>query len=127
MPGKREGPRLADPPIFGMSERENVEHRSRLHLLQFGCRIDEPLVPGPAQADQNGEVLFAINREGHWRCVDAATRVELPELLQRLGIKRHHFAGWLAGEDEIRSRKHPSQIRERGFQFAGDLAGGYVY
>src|SRR6476469_3296660 len=68
-------------------------------------------------------ILFAINRKGHRRCVEAAARVELPKFLQRLGVKRHHFAGWLTGEDEVGSREDAAQIGERRFHFAGDLAG----
>src|SRR5512138_549813 len=117
---------MVGPRFSGKSESEHVEHRSRLNLFQFRRRIDEPLVPGAAQPDQDGDVLLAIDRKGHGRCVDAATGVELPQLLQRFGIVRRHFAGWLAGEDKVRSRKHAAQIGERRLQLAGDLAGGYI-
>ena len=81
------------------------------------------LSPRPTR---NGVVPFAIDRKGHRRCVDAAAGVELPEFLQRLGVKRHHFAGWLTAEDEVGRRQDASQIRERRFHFAGDLAGGHI-
>src|SRR5215475_11796670 len=82
-------------------EREHVEHRSRLHPFQLRRGIDEPLVPGAALPDQDRNILLAVDREGHRRSVDAATRVELPELLQRLAVKCRHLARGLTGEHQI--------------------------
>src|SRR4029453_14802942 len=49
------------------SEREHVEHRARLNLLQFRRGLDEPLVPGAAEADQDDEKLLAVCLERHRR------------------------------------------------------------
>src|SRR6478609_11865394 len=78
------GTAVGSPSVSGISEGEHVEHRSRLYLLQLRRCIDEPLVPGAAQADQNGDVLLAVDRKGHRRCVDAVASIELPEFLQGL-------------------------------------------
>src|SRR5882757_10259776 len=83
---RRRGRPLARPPAPATSEGEHVEHRARLHPLQLGCGIDEPLVPCTAEADQDRDILLAIDREGHRRRVDATAGVELPEFCQRLGV-----------------------------------------
>src|ERR1700730_3865443 len=108
------------------SECKHVEHRAGLHPLQFRGGVDEPLVPGAAQADQDRDVLLAVDREAHRWCIDTSARVELPALLQCFGVKRHHFAGGLAREDQIGCRENAAQIRVRRFQLARDFAGGYV-
>src|SRR6185369_16050530 len=113
-------------PLLLASECEDVQHRAGLYLLQLGRRIDKPLVPCPAQADQDGQVLLAINREGDRRCVDAASGVELPELLQTLSIERHHFSRRLAGKDQVRRGENATEIGEGRLRLAGDLAGRHI-
>src|ERR1700748_3362931 len=100
-----------------MSEREYVEHRAGLNSLQLGRCIDEPLIPGATEANQDGDILFAVDREGHrWR-IDASPGVEVPELLQCLGVERHDLARGLAREDQVGCREYAAQIREWRFKF----------
>ena len=62
-----------------MSECKHVEHRAGLNSLQLRGGIDEPLVPGAAQADQDGDVLFAIDRKRHRRSLNSRVQREAPQ------------------------------------------------
>src|SRR5260221_591779 len=91
---KKQADRAVAPSARGcvMSESKHVKHRAGLNPLQLRSGIDEPLVPGAAQADQDRDVLLAVDREAHRRCIDAAAGLEFPALLQCFGVERHHLA-----------------------------------
>src|SRR5277367_6870477 len=115
----RRGPRAS--PSLDVLQSEDVEHGARLHLLQLGRRVDEPLVPGAAQADEDRDILLAVYGERHRRRAHAAAGVEAPELLQRLAVEREHFSGRFAGEYQFRGRQSAAEERELGLVLARDL------
>src|ERR1700722_9225611 len=120
---KRRGRALLTRGLALPSEPEDVESRSWLHFLQLRRALDEPLVPGAAHADQNGDILLAIDREGHRRRAHAAAGVELPQTLQGLRIERVHRTRRVSGELQVRSRQDSGEIRELRLMLAQDLAG----
>ena len=88
--------------------------------------LDEPFVPGATQPHQNGDVLLAVDREGHRGRVDAGIGVKLPQLGERLGVERIDLAGWMAGEHKLGSCQQAPEHRVLGLELGGDLAGGDV-
>src|ERR1700677_86548 len=105
------------------SEPEDIERRARLHALELGRGIDEPLVPCAAHSDEDRDILLAVDGECHRGRAHAAAGVEAPEFLERLAVERVDLARGFAGEDQIGRRERAAEVGELRFVFPGDLAG----
>src|SRR5215470_12495538 len=64
------------------SEPEHVEHHGVALLFEFR-RIDELGFCRAAWSRRNGDVLLAVDLEGHRWCRKAGADVDLPDLLER--------------------------------------------
>src|SRR5260221_10286179 len=80
------------------SQAEDEEHRARRHLLETLGRVDEPFVPGAAQTDEDGDILLAVDGEGHRRCGDAGLGGGIPEVIERLWVEAVDHARLIAGQ-----------------------------
>src|SRR5579875_563931 len=104
------------------SEAEHEKRRAWCDPLQIRRAVDEPLIPGAALADQDGDVFLAVDGKRDRRSADPAAGAEIIKFLQGLGIQGKEVAVRLAREHQIRRGKNAAKQRVRCFKLAGDLA-----
>jgi hypothetical protein len=62
-------------------QTKDEQHCLTPHVAEFGChRVDVERVA--VEPCLHRHVLFPADFEGHWRRVDAASKVEMPQLIQ---------------------------------------------
>src|ERR1700730_779837 len=105
---------------------EDEQHRLITHLPELRRhRVDVSSIPVKSRLDC--EILPTADSEGHWRSVDAAANIELPEFLQTGVVVGHHRAIREAGYQEAaRGRESRAVVGIRDVQFLPDLAGKWV-
>src|SRR5581483_11127754 len=109
--------------FYAVSKAEHEQHRSRRGHLELGReRKDRVRL---LRADQDGNVLLAVDCVGHRRRVHTGAKIDAPKLLQRFGIVGRERAVDMAGEDEVASgREHASEVRIGELLGNLDLSGG---
>src|SRR5271165_1183708 len=60
---------------------EYEQHGLVSHLAQLG-RQDEPALGNLTQSRHDGDILPAVRLEGNWRGIEAASDIDLPQLLE---------------------------------------------
>src|SRR2546423_7333456 len=88
------------------SQPEHVQHHGVALLLELG-RVDELGLGRAAWSRRNGNVLLAIDLEGHRRRRKAGADIDLPHLLERRVVVGRDTAIEQRHEDE------PAAGRER--------------
>jgi hypothetical protein len=78
--------------FVGPSKPKDEQHRLIAHLAKLRRhRVDVQRIS--IEARLNGNILLAAYLEGHWRGIDAATDVEMPQPIKAHVIVGGHVAG----------------------------------
>jgi len=79
---------------------KDEQHRTRLNPLEFGCRLNEPLIPCTALTCENGDVLLSAGSERHRRRINATSATVAPPFEKPVEVLTKSapafFAAWQA-------------------------------
>jgi hypothetical protein len=102
---------------------EHEQHGLVPHLAQFGGQ-DEPALGNLAQSRHDGDILPAARLKGNWRSVEAASDIDLPQLLEAHVVIGSERSIAKAGEHEAAGCRECSAVVGIGYAHPVlDLAG----